>query len=133
MEQFSYETNGYNRSEVNQFIDDVITQTEDIVSRCQKQRDEIAKLKQELEHYKNMEDISNDMRRVARDESLEIIRTAKENANRIVNEALMRANKVEDSSVLLEKNMEIFKKKLKLIVEQQLKIVDEIEVLELEP
>lgn len=133
MEKFSYEANGYNRSEVNQFIDDVITQTEDIVSRCQKQRDEIEKLKLELEHYKNMEDITNDLKRVAREEAVEIIITAKENASRIVNEALIRANKIENSSSLLEKNMEVFKKKLRLIVEQQLKIVDEIEVLELEP
>ena len=33
MEKFSYEANGYNRGEVNQFIRDVITQTEGIVSR----------------------------------------------------------------------------------------------------
>ena len=29
MEKFSYEANGYNRGEVNQFISDVITETED--------------------------------------------------------------------------------------------------------
>lgn len=144
MEKFNYETNGYNRSEVNQFIDDVITQTEDIVLRCQKQREEIEKLKQELSHYKSIEDTLNtavlkaeessrDIRRVARVESEAIVSAAKENASQIVNEALLRAERIESSSLLLEKNMQIFKKKLRLIVEQQLAIVDEIEVLELEP
>ena len=55
LEKFSYETNGYNRDEVNKFINDVIVQTENIVSRCRKQRDEIESLKKELEHYRNLE------------------------------------------------------------------------------
>ena len=144
MEKFSYEANGYNRGEVNQFIDDVIIQTEDIVSRCQSQRDEITELRKELEHYKNIEDTlkvaiikaekaSNDIKQMAKDESEIIINEAKENASRIVNEALIRADRIERSAALLEKNMEIFKKKLKLIVEQQLEIIEDIEVLELEP
>ena len=31
MEKFSYEANGYNRSEVNKFVEEVITQTEGII------------------------------------------------------------------------------------------------------
>ena len=34
MEKFSYETNGYNRREVNNFVNEVITQTEGIVKKC---------------------------------------------------------------------------------------------------
>ena len=100
MEKFSYETNGYNRSEVNQFISDVITQTQDIVLRCQKQRDEIIDLKKQLEHYQNIEDtlkiaviraqkVSEDIKRMANEESESIIRQAKDNASIIVNEALI--------------------------------------------
>ncbi len=143
MEKFSYETNGYNRSEVNQFISDVITQTQDIVLRCQKQRDEIIDLKKQLEHYQNIEDtlkiaviraqkVSEDIKRMANEESESIIRQAKDNASIIVNEALIRANNIDKKAELLEKNMEVFKKKLKLIINQQLKVIDEIEVLELE-
>ena len=144
MEKFSYEANGYNRSEVNQFISDVITETEDIVSRCKSQRDEIALLKRELLHYKNIEDslkvavmkaekMSDDIKRRAQDESIEIINTAKENASKIVNDALIRADRIEKNANILGNNIEIFKKKLRLIVEQQLAVVDEIELLELEP
>ena len=54
MEKFSYEANGYNRREVNQFISDVITQTEGIISKCKAQSADIEKMKAELEHYKSL-------------------------------------------------------------------------------
>ena len=144
MEKFSYEANGYNRSEVNQFISDVITQTEGIVTRCKQQHREIEKLKAELEHYKMLEDTlkvaiikaeetGDNIKRMAREESEMIVTDAKHNASRIVNEALLKAEKIENNAEILEKNMKIFKRKLKLIMEQQMAVVEEIEVLELDP
>ena len=144
MEKFSYEANGYNRWEVNQFISDVITQTEGIITRCKAQNIEIEKLKTELEHYKNMEETlkvaiikaeetGDNIKRVAREEGELIVTDAKHNASRIVNEALLKAEKIEQNAEILEKNMKIFKRKLKMIVEQQMAVVEEIEVLELDP
>lgn len=144
MEKFSYEINGYNRDEVNKFINDVIVQTENIVSRCRKQRDEIESLKKELEHYRNLEkslnmailkaeETGDNIKRMARDEAEMIIGDAKGNASRIVNESLLRAEKIENRADILERNLKIFKRKLRIIVEQQMAVVDEIEVLELDP
>lgn len=144
MEKFSYETNGYNRDEVNKFINDVIVQTENIVSRCRKQRDEIESLKKELEHYRNLEkslnmailkaeETGDNIKRMARNEAEMIIVDAKGNASRIVNESLLRAEKIENRADILERNLKIFKRKLRIIVEQQMAVVDEIEVLELDP
>ena len=144
MEKFSHEANGYNRSEVNQFISDVITQTEGIVTRCKQQHTEIEKLKAELEHYKMLEDTlkvaiikaeetGDNIKRMAREESEMIVTDARHNASRIVNEALLKAEKIENNAEILEKNMKIFKRKLKLIMEQQMAVVEEIEVLELDP
>lgn len=144
MEKFSYETNGYNRDEVNKFINDVIVQTENIVSRCRKQRDEIESLKNELEHYRNLEkslnmailkaeETGDNIKRMARNEAEMIIGDAKGNASRIVNESLLRAEKIENRADILERNLKIFKRKLRIIVEQQMAVVDEIEVLELDP
>jgi len=144
LEKFSYETNGYNRDEVNKFINDVIVQTENIVSRCRKQRDEIESLKKELEHYRNLEkslnmailkaeETGDNIKRMARDEAEMIIGDAKGNASRIVNESLLRAEKIENRADILERNLKIFKRKLRIIVEQQMAVVDEIEVLELDP
>ena len=143
MEKFSYETNGYNRSEVNQFISDVIRETEGIITKVKNQSNEIEELKKELEHYKKLEDALNnavikadevkaDMTRLANEESDLIIREAKTNASRIVNDALLRAEKLENERETLERNMKIFKRKLRLIIEQQLAVVDEIEILEIE-
>ncbi|MBQ6497417.1 MAG: DivIVA domain-containing protein [Bacilli bacterium] len=143
MEKFSYETNGYNRSEVNQFISDVIRETEGIITKVKNQSNEIEELKKELEHYKKLENALNnavmkadeakaDITRLANEESDLIIREAKTNASRIVNDALLRAEKLENERETLERNMKIFKRKLKLIIEQQLAVVDEIEILEIE-
>ena len=56
MEKFSREQDGYNKEEVNKFIDDVIVQTEAVITRVKTQQDEIKTLKKELEHYKKIEE-----------------------------------------------------------------------------
>lgn len=144
MEKFSYEANGYNRQEVNQFISDVIVQTESIIQKCRMQGAEVEKLKAELEHYRTMEstlktailkaeETGDNIKRMAREERDMIIQDAKNNASRIVNESLLKAEKIESNAETLEKNMKIFKRKLKVIMEQQMAVVEEIEVLELDP
>ena len=144
MEKFSYEANGYNRREVNQFISDVIDQTEGIITKCRAQSAEIERMRAELEHYKALEDTlkvaiikaeetGDNIKRVAREEGEMIVTDAKHNASRIVNEALLKAEKVEERAAVIENNMRIFKRKLKLIMEQQMAVVEEIEVLELDP
>ncbi len=143
MEKFSYEANGYNRNQVNQFVEEVITQTEGIIKRCKEQKNEIENLRQELEHYKNIEtslkdaiiraeEAGDNIKRMAREESEMIVTDAKHNASRIVNEALLKAEKIEVQSERLQNNIKIFKRKLKLIIEQQMEVVDEIEVLDLD-
>ena len=144
MEKFSYETNGYNRQEVNQFVSDVIAQTERIIKKYKAQGEALEKLKAEIEHYKRMEatlqtailkaeETGDNIKRMAREEREMIVRDAKNNASRIVNEALLKAEKIENHAENLEKNMKIFKRKLKVIMEQQMAVVDEIELLELDP
>lgn len=143
MEKFSYETNGYNRSEVNKFVEEVITQTEGIISKCKSQKKEIESLRQELDRYRNMEvslkdaiiraeEAGDNIKKMAREESNMIIVDAKHNASRIVNEALLKAEKIEVKAETIENNMKIFKRKLKLIMEQQMAVVEEIEILKLD-
>lgn len=143
MNKFSIEANGYSKAEVNKFLDDVITQTEAIINRVKKQNKEIKELKEQLESYKRIENdlknsiyrseaINSDIRRQAQEESRAIIEDAKRNASRIVNDALIRSEKIELKAETLERNVRIFKNKLRLIVEQQLQVVEEIEVLEID-
>ena len=144
MEKFSYEANGYNRQEVNQFVSDVIAQTEGIIKKGRAQGETVEKLEEELEHYKKMEntlqtaiikaeETGDNIKRMAREEREMIVQDAKNNASRIVNEALLKAEKIENNAETLEKNIKIFKRKLKVIMEQQMAVVEEIELLELDP
>ena len=143
MEKFSYEESGYNRKEVNNFISEVIDETEGIINRCKEQKNEIETLKKQLDYYKKnelslkdaiirAEEAGDNIKRLAREESTMIITDAKHNASRIVNESLLKAEKIESRAETIENNMKIFKRKLKLIMEQQMAVVDEIEVLDLE-
>lgn len=142
MEKFNYEPNGYNRQEVNQFISNVINQTEEIIKKYQAQQQKLEKLEKELIYYKKRENeiktliirsekVADYIKELARKEADLIITDSKNNASRIVNEALLKAEKIENKTELLEKNIKIFKRKLKIIMEQQQAVVEEIDELEL--
>ena len=142
MDKFNYEANGYNRAEVNKFVDDVIKETEGIIQQCRKQKDTITLLSDKLAHYEQLEDAlkqsfiqaqktTDNMKQLAQEEADSLIHNSKNNASRIVNEALLKAEKIENAADLLEKNMKIFKRKLRIIVEQQMAVVEEIETLDL--
>lgn len=143
MEKFHYEANGYSIKEVNQFVDDVIMHTEGIIKRVKAQSDEIERLRADIARYKKIEETlksslykaeetSNNIKKEAMNERNMIIEDAKKNASRIVNDALLRAERIEIKADTLERNVKIFKKKLKLIVEQQLSVVEEIEELKID-
>ena len=51
MEKFHYETNGYNKEEVNDFIKKVISETEGIVTKCEEQKNKIKVLEEQLRTY----------------------------------------------------------------------------------
>lgn len=142
MNKFNVEDKGYSVSEVNKFVDDVIAQTEGMLDKMKKLHDDNEKLKSEIVNYKKSEgelkralykaeEASTEIRKSAYEERNSIIDDARKNASRIVNDALLRAEKIEIRSDTLERNMRIFKRKLKLVVEQQLAVIDEIEELKL--
>ena len=143
MDKFTVEPNGYSITEVNKFVSDVISQTESILGKMKEQKSEIERLNKELEKYQNIEknltdalykseEQAQNIRKSAYEEKEIIINDAKTNASRIVNDALLRAEKAEIKAETIERNVRIFKKKLKLVVDQQLAVVDEIEELKIE-
>lgn len=148
MEKFTRTLRGYDPDEVNHFIDQVISQVEimvnDIKSKNKKiaelssLEEENAKLKEKLATYERMEGTLNrailmaektseQIKLSANQESETIINDAKRNANRIVNDALLRAEKTEMEADILRRNITIFKRKLKSIIEAQLDMVNDIE------
>lgn len=143
MKKFSKEFNGYNKQEVNQFLNDVITQTEKVLDKLERQQNEITTLKEKIIHYQDIErslnlalnnaqEVGENIRKDAKYEAKKIIDEANRNANRIVNDALIRNEKIELKTQNMEHNLRIFKNKLKNIVNQQLEVVEEIETLEID-
>ena len=48
MKKFSKEFNGYNKVEVNKFLTDVITETEKMLTKLERQQNEIIALKKQI-------------------------------------------------------------------------------------
>ena len=148
MEKFSHALHGYDPVEVNNFLDNVISQVEKIIAaskqkdvyiaNLEKQINNIDNLKAELEHYKRMEEnlnktiemaqkTSEQMKITAAKEGELIVENAKRHADRIVNNALMKADDTEREAAMLRRNINLFKRKLKDTLEQQLEMVNDIE------
>ena len=152
MERFNRILRGYDPEEVNAFLDQVIARVELMVSDIEKKDKEIKELKsklagisemeEKLGQYERMEDTlnrailmaqksSDQMKLSAHRESELLLEDAKSNASRIVNEALLRAEKIENESITLKRNVNIFKRRLKDIIESQLDVIEEIDKVEL--
>lgn len=148
MEKFNRTLRGYDPVEVNAFVDQVIGQVEKMVSEG-KQKDarinelkalevENRNLKEKLAQYERMENTLNKAILMAQKtseqiklnaikESETLLEDAKRNASRIVNESLLRAEKTEMEANMLKRNINIFKRRLRSIIEEQLEMVNDIE------
>ena len=133
MERFNRVLRGYDPEEVNNFLDQIITRIEEMVSEINAKDKEIERLKknqgnpevmERLAQYERMEDTLNraiimaqktsDQLKVAAHKESEImLDDAKKNASRIVNEALQRAEKIENDAMTLQRNVTVFKRRLK--------------------
>ena len=138
MEKFTTSKDGYNKNEVNKFVNDVIIEVESMISKLKEKDRKIEELTKAIEKYNNIEltlnktilmaeNTSNEMKKLAKEEAENLISEAKKNASRIVNEALLEAEKTQIESIRLKKNIVLFKKKLKIILENQIDMVDEID------
>ena len=149
----------YTPEEIDKFLNQVIDQVERMITESREKNKEIvlkdkkieelenrlkdvSKLQDKLAHYERMEDTlnraimmaqktSDQLKIAAHRESEVVMNDAKQNANRIVNEALMRAEKIENEAMTLKRNVNIFKRRLKDIVESQLEVIEEIDKVEL--
>ena len=154
MQKFSRTLHGYNPDEVNSFLDDIISQVESMIESNRQKNEEIMLLKNELSKIKLNEELiekgkkfdelestlnkaitmaentGEHIRRVANKERELILEDAKRNADIIINDALVRSEKIEYQATLLRKNIIMFKRKLRINLQEQMKLIDEIEVLD---
>lgn len=140
MDNFTNMQGGYNKQQVNDFVDYVIKKTEENILTIKKQKDEIEYLKRENERLKKLEDsyiyiqnqvenTANEIKANAKYEAELIIKEAKDNASSIVNDALLKTEKLNSEREQLSKSLKIYKRKVKSALMEQLEIIDDIEVL----
>ena len=155
MEKFNRTLRGYDPEEVNKFLDQVIIQVEKMVNELKVKDQEIAlrdkkiaemvelvnqtaHIKDKLAQYERMENTlnraimmaqktSDQIKSNAHRESEIILDDAKKNASRIVNESLLKAEQAEAEANMLKRNINIFKRKLRGLIETQLEMVEDIE------
>lgn len=149
----------YTPEQVEQFLDQVIKTVERMIEDNKSKNREIALkdkkilelskivqstnvMREKLSQYERMEGTlnraimmaqktSDQIKSNAHRESEIILNDAKSNASRIVNESLLKAEKTEMEAENLKRNINIFKRKLRSIIETQLEMVDDIEKVEL--
>lgn len=149
----------YTPEEVDHFLDQIIIQVEKMIEDNKAKNREIAlrdakieeltnivkntaHIKDKLEQYERMEGTlksaivmaqrtSDQIKSSAHRESEIILEDAKRNASRIINESLLKAEKADMEAEMLKRNVNIFKRKLRGIIEAQLEMVEDIEKVEM--
>lgn len=141
MQKFGTSFNGYNKYEVNKFVSDVTENYESILNKLKDANKQIEELKQDLVKYKNLEntlnraivianDTANQVRKSSRDEAESIISEARRNASRIVNDALIKAEKAENDAESLKRRIEIYKRRVKQVIDEQKELIDSIDTID---
>lgn len=149
MEKFNKTLHGYNPEEVNKFLDNIIGKVENLVEETKDKDTKIIELqkenqslKQKLLQYERMEGTLNkaivmaqktseQIKVSAHNESETMLEDAKGKANRIINEALLKAEKAEQEANMLRRNINIFKRRVKDIINAQMEVVDEMDDIDL--
>lgn len=151
MDKFSRTLHGYNPEEVNQFLDDVISQVEKIIESNKEKNEEIRILKEKLNSgkadpeivakAKKYDDLSSTLnqaitlaqntgehiRTVARQERDLIIEEAKKDASSIITDAINRSEAIEMQANTLRRNIIFFKRKLRKNLEEQIELIDRLD------
>ena len=139
MRKFNNSFPGYNKNEVNSFVQNVTTEYESMLNNLKMRDQEIQALKKELEHFKNIEstlnrailiaeESSQTIKKTAFEESKVIIEDAKRNASRIINNALTKAEKVEMEANNLKRQVAQYKRRYKNILEEQLEQIERFDL-----
>ena len=140
MKRFSIVNNGYDISEVNRFIDIVIGRLEKLNAENAAYVKKIDKLNAKLDEKKSeydpgklektllaVQETAERVKKVAEDEARVIVEEARNNANSIVHEALISAQKTEQERAMLEKNIKVYKQRMKTLVEGQLELIQDLD------
>ena len=136
--KFNTSLNGYNKEEVNAFVNEVVREYESMLKKLKTSCDVIDDLKKELKHYKEneaslnrailiAEESTSTIKRAAYEESKLIIDDAKRNATKVINNALHKAERIEEDAESLRRKVAVYKRRFKALIENQLEELEEFD------
>lgn len=129
--------NGYSVDEVDDFLDDLTIEYEKIFKENAEYKNEIVRLKEDMEHYKAIESTlqntlvmaqttAEDVKSVANKQAEQIIAEAKLNAEKEVdslrNQISLKQKELED----MQKQFDVYKVKMESLLISQLELLKEV-------
>ena len=128
---------GYNVNEVDDFLDELTVEYEKIFKENSEYKNEVTKLKGDMEHYKAIESTLQSTLVMAQNAAEEVKSVAKQQAEQIINEAKLNAQKEVDALMnqisLKEKELEdvqkqfdVYKAKMESLLISQLELLKDI-------
>lgn len=134
--EFSVTLRGFNREEVNDFLDRLTKDYEGIIKENVQLKEQVESLEGKMEHYKRIEetlqkaiviaqDTAEEVKRNANKEAELIRREAEKDAARIVDESRYKASKILAEHEDLNKQAQVFKLRLRSLVEAQLAALEQ--------
>lgn len=129
--------NGYSVDEVDDFLDDLTVEYEKLFKENAEYKNDIVRLKEDMEHYKAIESTlqntlvmaqttAEDVKNVAKQQAEQIIAEAKLNAEKEVdyleNEISLKKKELED----IQREFDVYKAKMESLLISQLEILKEM-------
>lgn len=129
--------NGYSVDEVDDFLDDLTVEYEKLFKENSEYKNEIEKLKDDMEHYKTIENTLQSTLMMAQTTAEEVKEVAKQQAEQIINDAKSNAQKEADSldnQIALkkkeledvQKQFDVYKAKMESLLISQLELIKDI-------
>jgi cell division initiation protein len=138
MKKFDTVFRGYDKKQVQSFLDDVIKNYEALLNKSKKTEEDNKILLERIAYYERIEETMNraiytaeaagdQIKSSARKEAESLITEARHNASRIINDALLKAERAQNHADQLKRNTNVLKRRLRQIIENQLEVIDEID------
>ena len=143
MKKFDTVFRGYDKAQVQKFLDEVINNYEALLNKSMKTEEENKKLVEQIAYYQRIEDTMNraiytaeaagdQIKSAARREADSLVQEARHNASRIINDALLKAERAQNHADQLRRNTNVLKRRLRQIIENQLEVIEEIDNVDFE-
>src|SRR6056297_2710430 len=130
--EFTVSALGYNKSQVEEFLDDLGVEYERMMQEMKQIKDTNEKLKEKLKSYENIEENSNKQTKQAREEAEIIIEKAEMKAKKMKDEVKDDLSEEYNKLEKLKKTKTFFKIRMRNLLESQLEVLEDDEEIDLE-